>query len=223
MKIRCVIVDDEDLALDLLRHFVNKETSLELIGEFTSPEKAIHFILSEKPDLIFTDIQMPQFTGIDLIRKIDYKPVFILVTAYTEYAQQAFDLDVVDYLLKPYSQARFKKTLEKARLYLTERLSAEHDHLKKDVVSIKHNGFWKEIPVSEILFIEGMKQYIKIQTTTTKYIHLESLNRFHEKLPTYFLRVHKSFIINKTRIEKFQKGNLFLANFTVPVSRGFKF
>ncbi len=222
MSIRCIVVDDEDLAVDLLQHFLSLENDFELIGSFTSPEKASAFIAIEKPDLIFADIQMPQLSGLNLIRKLDYKPILVLVTAYAEYAQQAFDLDVVDYLLKPYSQQRFKKTLEKAKYYLSKKEQGEQLAISKETISIKHNGLFKEIIISDILYVEAMKQYIKIQTKTAKYIHLESLSRFHEKLPPHFLRVHKSFVVNKTYVEKFQKGHLFLNGFTIPVARGFK-
>jgi two-component system, LytTR family, response regulator len=221
MKYTCMIVDDEDLGIDLLRHFIQAEEQLVLIGAFTSSQEALDCINSQKPDFIFTDIQMPELNGLDLLQQLTYQPAVVFVTAYSEYAPKAFELDVIDYLIKPYNRERFKKSIQKVEKYLAHKTVSSTDNSAQSIY-VKHNGLLKAITVSDILFIEGMKQYVRIHTHSEKYMVLGGLTRMNEKLPAHFLRVHKSYIVNKEKIDKRNYGMIYVAGIQIPVSRGFK-
>ncbi len=220
---RCLLVDDEHLALALLEKFVSDTPGLEVSATCKSPVRAIEMLQSEPIDLLFLDIQMPILSGLNLLKSVSRKPVTIFTTAYPQHAVEAFDLDAVDYLLKPYSFERFTHAVEKAFVLLRQReaiASSQPDgHL-----TVKADRQWVKIPIADIRYIEGWKEYVKIFVENEKVVTLESLNNLEATLPAeHFLRVHKSFIVAKNRVQKMDGEALVLiGNARVPVARARK-
>lgn len=220
MPIRCVIVDDEHFALALLEKYIQQVADLELVAACKSPIRAIEILQSEPVDLLFLDIQMPVLSGLGLLRHISNKPVTIFTTAYPQHAHEAFDLDAVDYLLKPFSFERFEHAVQKARdlLHLRKTPDGPVGHL-----TVKADRKWIKIPFDDILYIEGWKEYVKIFTASDKIITLESLNNLENALPaTHFLRVHKSYIVCKGRVQQLDGDELLIGQARIPVARARK-
>ncbi len=223
MNFRCLLVDDEHLALSLLEKFVADTPGLEVAATCKSPVRAIELLQSEPIDLLFLDIQMPILSGLSLLKSVSRKPVTIFTTAYPQHALEAFELDAVDYLLKPYSFERFSHAVEKAMVLLRQR--AESATSQPDgYLTVKADRQWVKIPVAEIRYIEGWKEYVKIYIDNEKVVTLESLNNLESTLPTeHFLRVHKSFIVAKNQVQKLDGEELVLiGNARVPVARARK-
>jgi DNA-binding LytR/AlgR family response regulator len=219
MRWRCILADDEDLALKLLAHFIAKEDSIEMIGAFSSASDALLHIETEKPELLFLDIQMPERSGLELINALSYKPVVVLVTAYSHYAGKAFDLDVADYLLKPYSHERFTQALRKAVELAEVRFGKS---TTEKVLLLRRKGLTEKVNPSDILFVEGLKQYVKIITAQYTYIHHITLKELETQLPDYFIRIHKSYIINRHKAEGLKQGKVNIGTSIIPVGRSYK-
>ncbi|OQX77042.1 MAG: DNA-binding response regulator [Bacteroidetes bacterium 4484_276] len=220
-----LIVDDEFLALKLLEDYVGRLPFLEIVDKVKSPIKAIE-ILNQKPiDLLFLDIQMPTLSGTNLLRTLKYKPVTIFTTAYSEHAVEAFELDAVDYLLKPFSFERFLQAVNKAREQITlqqkaHSLSGAGDAEMKDYITFKADGRHVKVHYNQILFIEGLKEYVKIVCEDQRYIVLESMKNLEEELPSgLFLRVHKSYIASISKIKSLYGNMLVIDEHEIPVSR----
>lgn len=223
MQIRCLLVDDEHFALALLEKFVADTPDLELVGLCRSPVRAIEILQSEPVDLLFLDIQMPVLNGLNLLRSVSRKPVTIFTTAYPQHAVDAFELDAADYLLKPYAFERFNQALEKARALLRQR-RPETPGKPEGSLQIKVDRRFVKLDFSEIRYVEGWKEYVKIFTATDKFITLESLNKLENTLPAeHFIRVHKSFIVAKDQVRQMDGDDLILAgDVRVPVARARK-
>lgn len=220
MNIRCLLVDDEHFALALLDEYLQRLGDIEVVGRCKSPVRAIEVLQSEPVDLLFLDIQMPVLSGLHLLRNISNRPVTILTTAYAQYAHEAYDLDVVDYLIKPFSFERFGHAVQKARDQLRLRQPAAGPD---GYLTVKADRRWIKIPFGDILYIEGWKEYVKIFTATEKIITLESLNNLENSLPAqHFLRVHKSYIVARHRVRQLEGDYLLLAAARVPVARARK-
>ena len=223
MPIRCLLVDDEHFALSLLEKFIADTPGLELVAACKSPIRAVEVLQSEPVDLLFLDIQMPVLSGTNLLRTISRKPVTIFTTAYPQHAVEAFDLNAVDYLLKPFSFERFTQAVDKALTLLRQQQSGLTGK-PEGFLTVKADRKWVKIAFADIRYIEGWKEYVKIFTGTEKVITLESLNNLENLLPdTHFLRVHKSFIVAKDRVQKLDGEVLILENGTrIPVARARK-
>ncbi|MCC6459819.1 MAG: response regulator transcription factor [Saprospiraceae bacterium] len=218
---RCLIVDDEHFALALLEKYVQQQPDLELVASCRSAVRAIEILQSQAVDLLLLDIQMPVLSGISLLRNISNKPVTIFTTAYPQHAHEAFDLDAVDYLLKPFSLERFEHALQKARAQLQLRHSATTG--PEGFLSVKAERQWVKIPLSDILYIEGWKEYVKIFTAAEKIVTLESLNKLEQELPAaYFLRVHKSYIVAREKVSRLEGDALLIGAQRIPVARARK-
>lgn len=219
MKLNAVIVDDEILAIDLVKHFIEKSGKpVKVQATFGSPVKALEYIRSHQPELLLLDIQMPGINGLKVIRNLDYNPIVVLVTAYSNYAHEAFDLDVVDYLLKPYTYERFCHSLEKALdFYRYRRQNSDN------ALNIKHEGLLKNIAFRDILFVEGLKQYVKIVLHDQFYILHDRMKNLQKKLEkTHFLRVHKSYIVNTNEISRKSRNMLHIGKYKIPVGRKYR-
>lgn len=220
--IRCLLVDDEHFALALLEKFIGDTPGFTVVDKCRSPVRAVEILQSEAVDLLFLDIQMPILSGIGLLKAVSRKPVTIFTTAYAQHAAEAFDLDAVDYLLKPYSFERFTQAVGKAKSALEAR-SGIHASASGHL-TVKADRRWVKIPFHEIRYIEGWKEYVKIFTEHDKVVTLESLNNLESTLPAeHFLRVHKSFIVAKNRVLQMDGDTLVLSGETrVPVARARK-
>lgn len=215
-KIRCVAVDDEPLALALLADNIRKVPYLELIATCEDALEALEVLNREQVDLLFLDIQMPGLTGTQFLHSLTQRPQVIFVTAYEQYALEGFNLNVLDYLLKPVPMARFIQAAEKAKAYFGRTAAVPEDHffVHADYSLVK-------IQTNTILFIEGLKDYVKIHTTVhpRPVITRMTLKNLEEKLPApTFLRVHRSYIIATGRVEAIRKLRVMVAGVSVPIS-----
>nr|WKN37053.1 LytTR family DNA-binding domain-containing protein [Tunicatimonas sp. TK19036] len=226
MKLRCVIVDDEPLAGEGLARHVAVVDYLELIGIVQNPVELDQLMETEKPDLIFLDIEMPFMTGIDFLTLKSSLPLVILTTAYPNYALEAFQLDVVDYLLKPVTFNRFFKAVKKAReLYLFKNQEKAPGSVppESDYFFIKCEGKYEKIRTDEILFIQSLQNYVVIHTENGKYMTLMSLKTLEENLDAgQFIRVHKSYIVSVAKINSFENTEISIENELIPISRSNK-
>jgi DNA-binding LytR/AlgR family response regulator len=225
-KITALLIDDEYLALKLLEDYLSKLPEIEIVDKVKSPLKAIEILNSRHIDLIFLDIQMPTISGTNLLKTLKHKPVTIFTTAYSEHAAQAFDLDAVDYLLKPFSFERFLQAVNKAKeqisvanMQVNSPVTVEME-VEKNFISVKSEGKFVKIDFDDILFIEGLKEYVKIVCKKGYFITLESLRNLEAKLPeSRFIRVHKSYIASIQKIKALSGNMLEIENYEVPVSR----
>lgn len=214
----CLLIEDEYYALELLENFVNNTENLTLAGKFRSPLPAYEILTKGNIDILFLDVDLPQISGLTFLNQLPVKPVTIITTAHTKYASQAFELDVADYLVKPYSYERFKKALQKA-----ERWSKE-DKKETESLQVKSNGYWINIPHNEIFFIEGWKEYVKIHCQDRIILSLLSLTSLENQLSTSnFIRIHKSYIINMNKVQSFNSENIIMCTQAIlPISRSKK-
>jgi DNA-binding LytR/AlgR family response regulator len=227
--IRCLAIDDEPLALELLEDNIRRTPFLTLVKSFRSGTAALEFLRKEPVDLIFLDIRMPDISGLQLLREIQPKPLVILITAYEKYALEGFELDVVDYLVKPVSYNRFLKAAVKARdLTLLHRAAltgkvvdepqgvAESMFVKSDYKQVRVN-------YSEILYIEGLKDYVKIYTSEKPVITQMSIKAIAGMLPEKgFIRVHRSFIVNLQKIQFVHRMQIRVGNKDIPIGGSYR-
>lgn len=217
-KIKCIVVDDEPLAVSLLSSYVEKMPFLELVYSSENPIEALEYIQKKEADLIFLDIQMPELTGINFMKIVGNKLKYILTTAYAEYALEGYEHNIVDYLLKPISFDRFQKSALKAQ----ERFAVNRDS-NDSYFFVKSSGQQHRINFNEILYIESIKDYVNIKTENQEYIVLDTLKSLENQLPENFARVHKSFILNLEKIEKIDVKNVFLnSGKEIPIGETYK-
>jgi DNA-binding LytR/AlgR family response regulator len=221
--IHCIIVDDEQAAIDILVHYVQQTPQLNLEGSFTNPLEALKCIQERKIDLIFLDIQMPELSGIDLIKTIQGKCRVILTTAYPEFALEGYDLHVVDYLLKPIRIPRFLTAVQKAVEQVAIAREAQQETSEDNYIFVKTESKGKllKIELADIEFIEGMKNYVAIYRNGKKNLVYTSMKNMEDRLPKkLFIRVHKSFIIPISRITGIEGNIVRLKNVTTSVMIG---
>jgi two-component system, LytTR family, response regulator len=215
MKINCIIVEDEPLALERTKNFVLRLPYLNLFASFESGIEAIAFLKNNKVDIIFLDINMDELSGILLLESTKIESEVILTTAYNEYALKGFDLNVTDYLLKPFTFERFLQAVNKAQNNLT----------KKDVVRDKRFIFVKteyrleKIALNEIVYIEGMRDYRRIHTNDKKIMTLQTFKEFEQEIPENIIcRVHKSFMVSLDKIESVERDRIKIRDLRIPIS-----
>jgi two-component system, LytTR family, response regulator len=212
-KIKCIVIDDEDAAIQVLEHFIAQVPWLQFAGGYTSPVAALQVIEQGNIDLAFVDVQMPEISGLDLIKNIGNKCKVILTTAYSQYALDGYDLNVVDYLLKPVSLSRFLKAVEKVRVlskpvHSNNTLSETEPEEDFILVKAEAKGKFFKIQISDIDYIEGLKNYISIVCGQKKIVSLLNLTGLEARLPSHkFVRVHKSFIVAVAKIISIE-GNI---------------
>ncbi|MCF8366014.1 MAG: LytTR family DNA-binding domain-containing protein [Bacteroidales bacterium] len=224
-KLNVLIVDDEFLALKLLEDYIGRLPFLKIIAKVKSPVKALEILNESQVDLLFLDIQMPAISGTNLLKSLKHKPVTIFTTAYSEHAVEAFQLDAVDYLLKPFSFERFLQAVNKAQeqIGLRQNMHASGGSVGNEIreyFSFKSDGRFVKVHLDEILFVEGLKEYVKIVCRDKRYVVLESLKNLEETLPkASFMRVHKSYIASVSKIKSMYGNMLDMGEYEIPVSR----
>ncbi|WP_184159697.1 MULTISPECIES: LytR/AlgR family response regulator transcription factor [Flavobacterium] len=227
---KCVIIDDEPLAVELLQDFVKKVDSLELINSFNNAIDAVSFINQNNVDLIFLDIQMPHFSGIDFLNTIEKKPLVIFTTAYSDYAVEGFNLGAVDYLVKPIPFHRFLKAVVRAQQILqpvaiqTNAENTNTPEIEQDFMFVRAEYENVKLNFADILFIEGLKDYVKIYTTDNKFtLTLISLIKLENLLSNKgFARIHRSYIINIKHVKSIQKNKVLISDKRIPISESYK-
>jgi len=227
--IRCLAVDDEKLALELLEDNIGKVPFLELVRACRSGLEAMEILRTQAVDLLFLDIQMPDLSGIQMLKSLPHKPMVIFTTAFSSYALEGFELDVIDYLLKPYSFERFLKAVNKAQDYMTmmelaqKQPSGRETPVSSNYVFVKADYKLYKIDLRDILYIEGLKDYVKIYTGDRPIITQMSMKTLEEKLPAGdFIRVHRSFIVAFHKIDFIQKHMLTIGKKEIPISEHYR-
>lgn len=217
-KIKCIIIDDEPLAISLLESYAQKVPFLDLVYSTENPIQALEYIQNNDSDLIFLDIQMPELTGINFMKILGNKQKYILTTAYSEYALEGYEHHIVDYLLKPISFERFYKSSLKAQ----ERFSFKEES-ENSYFFVKSSGQQHRINFNEILYVESIKDYVNIRTESQEYIILDTLKSLELQLSESFIRIHKSFIINLNQIKSLdsKKVNLFSGQ-EIPIGESYR-
>ena len=225
--LRCIAVDDEPLALELLEYNISKVSYLQLIAKCSNAMEAMKVLQQEHADLIFLDIQMPGLTGLQFIQSMKEKPMIILITAYEKYALEGFNLDVLDYLVKPVSLDRFVKACNKAKeLYELRNKSKSKDITSNpDYFFVNVDYSLVKINFNDIKYVEGLKDYIKIhlKSSPRAVITRMAMKVIEEELPvTKFLRIHKSYIVSLDHITAIRKNSVFIDEMELPVGENFR-
>jgi two-component system, LytTR family, response regulator len=224
MHINCIAIDDEPLALSKLEGFINKIPDLKLIRTFDNAIEAVGWIRENHTDLIFLDIQMQQLTGIQFLEATGTSSRIIITSAYDQYAIKGFDLNVTDYLLKPYSFQRFVQATTKVMEYYSQKQNGrETSSETESYIFVKTEYRLERVDLDEILYIEGMKDYLRIICRDKKIMTLQSFAKLEESLPSKkFCRVHKSFIVAIDKIKSVERGVIVIADQRIPVSNTYK-
>jgi DNA-binding LytR/AlgR family response regulator len=221
MNWTCIAVDDEPLALEKLVSFVGKLPFLKLEASFGRPVDALAYLTAHKTDLLFLDIQMEAMTGLDLLAALPKRPQVILTTAYSEYALKGYEFEVADYLLKPYSFERFAQAVNKAVKRMEVRET--EDGLAVDFIFVKTECRLVKVLLSEIFYIEGMRDYRCIHTSTGKILTQQTFASFEEQLPKLqFARIHKSYLVSLSKIESIEKHRVKIGKELLPVGESFR-
>lgn len=226
MRIRTIAIEDEPLALALITGYISKTSVLELVGAFDNPLDALEFLADNPVDLIVLDIQMPDLSGIEFIRTLQFPPKIIFTTAYEKYAVEGFKVNAVDYLLKPFSYQEFVAAVQKAKK-LIELESAQLPHIETNnqFLFLKSEYKIRKISFGNILYIEGLKDYIKVYHESEKapILSINTLKSIEEKLPAdRFMRIHRSFIVNLDKIETIERGRIIFGDVYIPVGDQYK-
>lgn len=219
MKITCIAVDDEPIALEIIKEYCSKIPSLELIKVFDNPFEAMAFLEGNKPELIFLDINMPEITGIELVGRVKDFPPVIFTTAYSKFAVESYNLDAIDYLLKPFDFDRFYKSVQKVEKLLK---SDKEKVISGDeafiIVKVEYKNV--KIPISAISYLESMDNYVKIHVGNAYHMTQQSLKKLLNQLPgDQFCRVHKSYVVPFSKINFFTSTEITLQKVKIPIGR----
>ncbi len=225
MKIKCLIVDDEPLAVEVIESYLQKLNDFEIAGKCSSAVEAFEILQKKHIELIFLDIQMPELTGLEFLRSMKSPPKIIFTTAHREYAADGFELDAVDYLLKPVSFERFLKSLEKFYKLCEPdyKVFSANQSGENDFIYVKENKRAVKIHFNEILYIESLKDYVVIHTDTKNVISKIPISNLEEQLPAgKFLRIHRSFIVSIPRIDAFTSYSVEIGKKELTIGRTYK-
>lgn len=228
MNLTCVIIDDEPLAREGLANYVREVDFLHLSGTCENPLELMTLLDQQPVDLIFLDIQMPKMNGIDFLKIVQNPPMVIITTAYPSFALEGFQLNVLDYLLKPITFDRFVKSANKAKDYhrllaKSEAKSAQKAADENDSFFIKCGNKYEKLYFEDILFIEGMQNYVTIFTNKGKYITLLNLKNLEQNLANHaFIRVHKSYLVSASKIDSIEGNEIFIQSHRIPISRNYR-
>lgn len=217
--LRCIIVEDETLAQDVIKSHLSRIEEMELVGVFRTGPEAMEALKTREVDVIFLDIRLPGMSGLHFLRGLADPPLVVLTTAYAEYALESYEFNVIDYLLKPISFERFSKAVDKlldGRLYPVPGVVGDH-------IFIKSNSKFFRVSFSEILYVEGMKDYLKIHTPDYTLITHQTMNELERQLPQrLFIRVHRSYLVAKGHIRAIYGNSIEVGKATVPIGVNYK-
>lgn len=225
LTLRCCVVDDEPLAQELVASYIEKTPFMELVGKFSSAQDSVKTILEEDIDVVFLDIHMPQLNGMEFARIVPPTCRIIFTTAYDRYAIEGFKVNALDYLMKPISYEEFVGAANKALQWVELRRRADELDNNKRYIIVKSEYKQVQIPIDKIQFIEGLKDYVKIYVEGEKnaILTLTSMKTIERYLPAAeFLRVHRSFIVNTSKISIIERNRIVFGNHYIPVSESYK-
>jgi DNA-binding LytR/AlgR family response regulator len=217
--IRCIIIEDERLAQDVIKSHLERSGRFNLIGTYRNAPEANEAIEKEEIELIFLDIQLPGMTGLNFLRSLSNPPLVVFTTSYPEYALESYEFNVIDYLLKPISYERFSKTIDKiidGKIFKSG--STETKALNREYIFIRSNSKFYKISFSDIIYIEGMKDYLKIHTPEHVIITHQTMGEMENILPSnQFMRIHKSYIVSITRIKAVSGNSVDMVKALLPI------
>ncbi len=221
-KYRCYILDDEPLAIKVIEQYLGKFDQFQICGTSTEPMEAYQQLKKLQPDLLFLDIEMPEITGLELLETMQSRPEIIITTAYREFAVEGFEMNVLDYLVKPIPFKRFVKAMDKF-LDAKNPIDKEMDETSTSFIFVKSERKHLKVFFRDILYIEGLKDYVKIVLRDKKVLTKQSIGNFMKLLPAnQFIRIHKSFIVNKQKITAFTKHDVEIGDLEIPIGRVYK-
>ena len=221
----CIAVDDEPLALDIIEAYVNKHPELSLVARCNNAAEASEVLKTHKVDLMFLDINMPEISGLSFVKSLEKKPLFIFTTAYPDYAVEGFELNAIDYLLKPIAYDRFEKGVEKAKEYYKIKQNADvaETDLESDYIFVKANQKLIKLAYSDIYYVEAFADYVKIFLADKKIVTLQTMKNMEKKLPEdMFTRVHRSFIVNRKLVQSFSTSMCEVNDVKIPIGKNYK-
>ncbi|MBK5721816.1 response regulator transcription factor [Dysgonomonas sp. Marseille-P4677] len=223
---KCIIVDDEPIARKGVKKLVDQISQLELLDSFNSAKAAAEYIQTTNVDLIFLDIQMPGINGIEFARSIPKHTLIIFTTAYSEYALDSYEVDAIDYLVKPIDPAKFRKAVDKAITYhslLLEEDKKNVESVKDECIFVKSDRRFFKVNLKDIFFIEGLKDYVIIQMDGQRIITRMNVKNIHDLLPkATFLRINRSYIVNKNRIDSFDNNDVYIKNHEIAIGNSYR-
>lgn len=217
MEIRCIVIEDERLALRKTLGFISKVNYLVLLASFDNAIDALNYLKNNSVDLIFLDIQMEDFSGIQFLEALKERPKVIITSAYESYALRSYDFEVTDYLLKPFTFDRFFQATERVHAAL-----AGKNHVPGESVFVRVENKLEKINFADILYIEGKLEYLSIVTDKKKILTLQNFKSFESILPASFARIHKSFIVSVDRIESIERNQVKVGNTFIPIGETYK-
>jgi DNA-binding LytR/AlgR family response regulator len=221
MIINCIIIEDEPLAQNLLQDYIEKVDFLSLQKTFNNPIEAIPYLKGNDIDLIFLDIEMPKLSGMDLLDVLENNPKIIFTTAYSSYAVKSYEKNALDYLLKPITFERFLTAVNKFPTVNKEKFTLD-DKTEDNSIFIKSEKNLIRLNYNEIIFIEGLKDYVVFHTGNTKHIVYHTLKKLEEKLPNNFMRAHNSYIINLSKVKKLKDNHIYIIETKIPISNKYR-
>ncbi|HZL10301.1 MAG TPA: response regulator [Prolixibacteraceae bacterium] len=226
MKYSCLIIDDEPIAIRVVRNHLQNFANIEIAGECANALEALEFLGQHPVDLIFLDIQMPQLTGLELIQSLNHPPFIIFTTAYREFAVEAFDHDVVDYLLKPFSLARFAKAIGKFYQQVSEKnqsINQAGSDSAHEYILLKADKKIYKIDLDDLVYMESLGDYVNVYTRNDKITTKERISKLVEKLPAHkFMRIHRSYIVSIQCIDAILAGCIEIGKQKLPIGRNYK-
>ncbi len=223
---KCIIVDDEPIARKGIKKLVDQVAQLELLDSFNSAEAASEYLKSAAVDLVFLDIQMQGINGIEFARSIPKHTLIIFTTAYSEYALDSYEVDAIDYLVKPIEPGKFRKAVDKAIIYHSLLLDEERKNVEEvgdEYIFVKSDRRYFKVNLKDILFIEGLKDYVIIQLEGQRIITRMNVKAIHDMLPQHtFFRINRSYIVNKHHIDSFDNNDVFIKSYEIAIGNSYR-
>ncbi|MFY0599012.1 MAG: response regulator transcription factor [Cyclobacteriaceae bacterium] len=218
-KFRTIVVDDDKLQLEVISDFVKNTGFLELEGSFNEPLLALEYIVNTSPDILILDVEMPKLSGLELIKSLKSPPKTIFITGKSEYAVEAFELDAIDYLLKPVNDySRFLKAATKA----CENVSPSESDKIQDVIYVRENSLLVSVEVNKIMYFEAYGDYVKIKTPDKVHVVYSTLSKIENRISSDFLRIHRSYIVRLDKIKNIDQSNIQIEDKIIPLSQTMK-
>ena len=219
----CLIIDDEPIARNILRDYISRDERLNLVGSYKSAGEALKEIGSKQSLLIFLDINMPKISGFEMLRSMPQHPLVIFTTAFREFALEGFDMNAIDYLLKPFSFERFLQAVNKAYLVFCSQQPEPRAATSRDDIFVKSEGKLVRINIDDIYFIEALREYVKLVTSNGNFITYQSMQALQEKLPEeHFFRIHRSYIVSLPHVQMIEGNMVYVNKIPLPISRNYK-
>ncbi|MCG8411700.1 MAG: LytTR family DNA-binding domain-containing protein [Bacteroidales bacterium] len=223
MKLKCIIVDDEPLSITIIKGYLKKIPFIEVISDFTSALPVLNFLENNSIDLIFLDIEMPELSGIELIKKLNINPRIIFTTANKKYAIESFDLNIDDYILKPVSFERLLKSTNRVYENICKEQLLKHKEQAQDFIYLKENKKMVKVYYKNILYLESLKDYVKVVTSCKTVLTKQLLSNFEKKLnPKNFIRIHRSYIVAFDKIDAYSLSGVDIGKTEIPIGRKYK-